>query len=182
MKLPRILLALALSCALPAMAQAPVTEQIAFASVRKVVREEGVFTGACSAVVIGQDTAYTAKHCLASVLRIDGLLVESSYEVPNKDMLILTVPGLKCPCVRFAPKRAQRGDRVYAVGFPFGDPKVTTRGEAQQRIIYQGGHFLVAVLGALPGMSGGGVFSVDGRLLGIISGSASGILTVIVEL
>lgn len=174
---------LAFFCLSPSYAGAPITEQIAFASVRMVTSGQEGNPSSCSAVVIGRNIAYTAKHCLdIPDLHVDGKPMVSYSAYPNKDLAVVTVPGLACPCVSTAVKGANRGDTVYAVGFPLGNPKVTTRGEAQQHITHDGQEYLVAVLPALPGMSGGGVFSAAGRLLGVVSASAAGVLTLIVEL
>lgn len=185
MKLLRTILAalaLVLFSAAPQAAMAPITEQIAFASVRKVVVGEAPFQGACSAVVISPGAAYTAKHCLREVLTVDGLPVTEAYSVPNKDLGLLTVPGLRCPCTKFRKVAPQRGDKLFAVGFPVGLGKVVTRGEANGRATYQNEPYLVSTIPVAPGMSGGGVFSADGRLVGIVSRGYTGVVLLYVEI
>jgi S1-C subfamily serine protease len=72
----------------------------------------------CSSVVIAPGVALTAKHCVAADLRVDSRKV-SKIVMPAdyKDIAVLHVPGLVCPCVPLGVRPA-KGDQVLAVGFP----------------------------------------------------------------
>lgn len=74
---------------------------------------------ACSAVVIAPNVALTAGHCLRpdDEMRVDGKLVTVVKFPAGKDIAVLRVPGLACPCVSFGVK-PQKGDQIIAVGYP----------------------------------------------------------------
>lgn len=73
----------------------------------------------CSAVVIAPNRAVTARHCVSYGMAVDGILVEIIV-IPgeqNRDMAVLFVPGLQCPCAEIGG-RPVHGTRVVMVGFP----------------------------------------------------------------
>jgi S1-C subfamily serine protease len=84
-------------------------------AVRVVAVEDTKF---CSAVVIAPGVALTAGHCLQRNLTVDGLKVDVVVTAPDgKDIAVLRVPGLECPCAERGVRPAQ-GDKVLAIGFP----------------------------------------------------------------
>jgi tetratricopeptide (TPR) repeat protein/V8-like Glu-specific endopeptidase len=72
-----------------------------------------------------------------------------------------------------SPKSLQAGDKVYTAGFPLEQPGFSfSAGKAiavvNQRLVADGGGYSVIYdAQTLPGMSGGGVFDQDGRLVAI---------------
>lgn len=109
-------LALGLAVAFAALATAiEAAPGFPHAAVRAVSVDDTKF---CSAVVVAPGVALTAGHCLQRNLQVDGRKVESvKLPVDGKDIAVLRVPGLKCPCVARGV-RPVKGDQVIAVGFP----------------------------------------------------------------
>jgi S1-C subfamily serine protease len=72
----------------------------------------------CSAVVVAPGLAFTAQHCVTQGLRVDGRQVSTIVMSGDyKDIAVLHVTGLQCPCVPLGVRPA-KGDQVLAVGFP----------------------------------------------------------------
>lgn len=95
----------------------PVQSSIAppFDAVRVVSNDGNKY---CSAVVIKRNVAITAAHCLQNGMAVDGLPAQSvEMWLTHKDIAVLHVPGLKCPCATPGVRPA-KGDQVLAVGFP----------------------------------------------------------------
>jgi hypothetical protein len=86
-----------------------------FGAVRVVSKGDTKF---CSAVVVSPGVAITAAHCLQNGMAVDGLGAQSVERwLTNKDIAVLHVYGLKCPCAKLGARPA-KGDQVLAVGFP----------------------------------------------------------------
>lgn len=149
----------------------------------------GAPVGSCSAVMIAPSRALTAAHCLVLpnlTLEINGVdyPVSGSYVVQEgADLAMLIVPSAPCPCAVIKSALPDVYSGVYVVGYPHGLMRVVTLG------LYQGQYddpetlqrFGVTDARAAPGNSGGGVFSAQGELLGILS-ATNGHLAVYVEL
>lgn len=134
--------------------------------------------GGCSAVVVAPGYALSAQHCKGLPnMKVDGHAVAKIREYSSKDIVLLEVPGLGCPCASIAPTDAAPGERVAAVGFPYGIGPHMTYGESQGNVLFEGEQYLLHTAGTSPGMSGGGVFGIrEGRvvLVAITSRSATG--------
>ena len=143
--------------------------------------------GVCGAVMIAPGRALTATHCLArpnAVLHVGGkeYQVFTGYALPGKDLSVIIGPGAPCPCAPIRGAAAVEGEWVVVVGFPYDVAKVTTYGEVQARIIHEGQEYVLAAVSVAPGNSGGGVFDINGNLLGILSASGpNGMLAIYVE-
>lgn len=119
--------------------------------------------GVCSAVVISTGYAVTALHCEeAGDAKVDGHPVAKWHKFSAKDIALVEVPGLLCPCATLG-KQALVGERVAAVGFPYGVGSVVTYGEAQGDVIYKDERYMHHTAYTMPAMSGGGVFAVRNR-------------------
>ncbi len=136
----------------------------------------GSRTGGGSAVVIGPEELVTNCHVLARVQTItvkrenmqhDARLLNPDIE---RDLCILRAKDMVAPPVQIAPLASIRvGQRVYAIGVPRGaeqslsDGLVSSlprgRNDAIQNIQIS--------IPISPGLSGGGLFDQQGRLLGI---------------
>lgn len=140
-------------------------------TVRLVTVNEQV---ACSVVVIEPDYALTARHCLSDGMTVDGLSVEhiSTVMTQGKDIAVLYVPGLQCPCASLG-KRPVAGDKFLTIGFPAmdeGKQRVTegvvdrvstlaSRAPWAGVLGYALGEFVFSTEKVLDGgMSGGGLF------------------------
>lgn len=130
----------------------------------------------CSAVAIAPGKALTAKHCAGmDGWTVNGLEVALAYLHPVEDVAELDVPGLECPCAVVSARRPAMDEHLVAVGYPFGQFLLASLGDYQGTTEHQGGRFGIATVHANPGMSGGGVFLVEGGnvfLVGILSGMA----------
>jgi len=133
----------------------------------------------CSATVISPNVALTAAHCMGiptPVLRREGSEVRSvvSYSTqPNKDLAVLVVPGIGCPCAAYAVSAAEIDEVAYAVGYPLSIGNVLTVGHIQGRVVNpdENVEYLVATCPVAPGNSGGGLFVVRNNkayLVGIV--------------
>jgi len=141
--------------------------------------------GSCSAVVIATGYAVTALHCKeAGDAKVDGHSIAKWREFSTKDIAVVEVPGLLCPCATLG-KKAQIGERVAAVGFAYGLGTLLSYGEAQGDLVYKDEVYLNHNAFTEPGMSGGGVFALrEGRavLVAVTSRAAgSSALSVTVE-
>lgn len=178
---------------------------MAIASVHELMAKDE--SSLCSAVTIAEDYAVTAAHCaenaVGGYLVVDGKnLPVASYAISKdqKDSMVIKVPGLKCPCTPVFDDKVNPiniGERLYAVGFPYGLMEVFTEGEIQgfakiwmppQAMIMEvppDEIFLVSTTPVLPGNSGGGDFIFrDGiaYLVGVTSrGGGTLILSSVVD-
>ena len=130
----------------------------------------------CGAVMIAPERAMTAAHCLgmeSPVLTIDGVdyPLTEGYAATPRDVAVLIVPGAPCPCAALQGKAVEAGDWVVVVGYPYNLAQVVTYGEVQARIVNpeDGQEYVLATASVAPGNSGGGVFNVNGYLVGITS-------------
>lgn len=94
-------------------------------------------------------------------------LVSAVWVDRNRDLCLLTVPGLTAPPVEMAPAPATPGQAVMAVGYPGGQGPVVSRGRLRGIWHHEEGLLLQSDALTLPGSSGGGLFDEEGRLLGL---------------
>lgn len=130
-----------------------------------------------SAVVVAPGRLVTACHVLAQassfVIRQDNIAYGATLEYPDpkRDLCQIRVANFTVPPVPIAPPGAARvGQRVYAIGNPRGVENTLSEGILTG---LRGGDATAPLMqttsAVLPGSSGGGLFDVDGRLLGITS-------------
>lgn len=77
----------------------------------------------CSAVVLDENIALTARHCIGKGVAVDGKPASKVVmPVPGAgpDIAVLFVPGLQCPCATLGDLPAV-GTNGVAVGFPAKD-------------------------------------------------------------
>src|SRR3990167_5521912 len=121
----------------------------------------------CSAVVVAPEIALTAGHCAdipSPQLELEnGLLlpVESVNALEDRDLAVMIVPGLECPCafIDYA-NPALKDEIAYAVGYPYGLMQILTTGHIQGRETSEGPEYLLSTTPLSPGNSGGGLFVV----------------------
>lgn len=142
----------------------------------------------CSLVVVAPDTAMTAAHCnaapQASTIQNGKRLQITLWDLDpaGRDLALLTIPGLECPCVPVGSKDdLVVGDPTVVFGYPFGGPLVATEGtylSSRDVLVsnetsppsYTTYSVLVTAGAIFGGNSGGGLFVVrDSRayLIGI---------------
>lgn len=156
---------------------APTFEQRMRAEAAPTVRLLKGANGSCSAVVVAPGYALTALHCEQAIdPKVDGHPVTVWRKFSAKDIAVVKVPGLACPCAS-AGAKALAGERVSAIGFPYNIGLLLSYGESQGDVIYDDETYLLHTAATMPGMSGGGVFVIrEGRvwLVAITSQAAVG--------
>lgn len=85
----------------------------------------------------------------------------------QRDVCLLTVPGLTVPPADLAPEPTEPGQAVVAIGYPSGQGPVVSPGRLRGIWHYGEGRLLQSDASTLPGSSGGGLFDGEGRLLGL---------------
>lgn len=143
---------------------APTFESRVRAEAAPTVRLMQGANGSCSAVVVAPGLAMTALHCeQAFEPKVDGHAVSRWIKFSSKDVALVTVPGLTCPCAILSTP-APAGERLAAIGFPYGIGLTVSYGESQGDVFYEGERYLHHTAPTASGMSGGGVFVVrEGR-------------------
>jgi S1-C subfamily serine protease len=142
----------------------------------------------CSSVVVAPGVALTASHCdigePASVEQNGkNLPIKSwSHDILGRDLAMVEVPGLQCPCVPLgnAAEDLRPDTPVVVIGFPWGGEQTTSHGVVgtYQLVCYGPDECLMqwsTSAWSRPGSSGGPVFViVDSKawLLGILVGGA----------
>ena len=130
----------------------------------------------CSAVVVAPEIALTAGHCadipspqleLEAISGVPGrengllLPVERVDVVDGRDLAVMIVPGLECPCAFIDYDHLALKDEItYAVGYPFNLIQILTTGHIQGREASEGPEYLLSTTPVAPGNSGGGLFVV----------------------
>jgi len=133
--------------------------------------------GSCSAVVVAPGYALTALHCeQAFEPKVDGHPVAEWRKFSAKDVALVKVPGLACPCA-VAGSKAPAGERVSAIGYPYTIGLLLSYGESQGDVNYDDETYMHHTAITMPGMSGGGVFALRGGrvyLVAVTSKASSG--------
>ena len=163
-----------------AQVQALSSTQMAREVVVKLVSQNPRIGSTCSAVVIAENKALTAAHCLSipnkAIKYDDGRIFPVRIALPDimgRDMATLFVPGLVGPTAITTTARIEEDELVYAVGYPYGFGNVLTVGNFQFRIYdpLEDKYYLMSTVMIAPGNSGGALFVVrDGipYLVGIV--------------
>lgn len=139
---------------------------------------EGLFPGTYShqgsGVVVAPGILATNAHVVvgASVVRIrkdDQTWETRDYCVePDLDLCLLRIPGLTMPVATLGTSAdLDPGQPVLSIGYPGAKGPRTHPGTLVSTWRFRGDHLLQANALIQPGSSGGGLFSADGKLLGI---------------
>lgn len=138
---------------------------------------DSLLTGTGSAVVIAPDTLLTNCHVIKNASRVmvrnDNLLQEARLQHIDvaRDMCQLTVRNLRAPAVLMGDSQQLNvGQRVFALGNPRGYELTLSDGlisalrkDENQRELQR----IQISVPISPGSSGGGLFDIWGRLIGI---------------
>jgi S1-C subfamily serine protease len=127
-----------------------------------------------SGVVIAPETVVTNCHVVvktAYVIVRDG---DVDYPATSKtsdrmfDLCLLSVPTLTAKEVKIGSvNNVHVGEPVYAIGAPHGQQRTLSEGNVSALLDGPDGPIIQSTAVIAPGSSGGGLFSADGRLVGI---------------
>ena len=126
-------------------------------------------TGICTGVLIENSKDYsvtlTAKHCTGTFeeVYIDNELSTYTSVSNDDDLAIVVAPRIKNKvAVDLARKQTNIGDKVYHLGYPSEGELVSGGNIKRKSKDWQYGDYHT-----ISGCSGGGVFNVNGELVGI---------------
>jgi len=126
-----------------------------------------------SGVVVAPGVVATNAHVVSGAVTAvvakgkDFWVVREFCVEPDRDLCLLTVPGLTVPPAQVGtPEDARPGRPVHSIGYPGGVLQIRA-GNLVATWSFLGSHLIQANAPIAPGSSGGGLFTDDGRLLGI---------------
>ncbi len=127
-----------------------------------------------SGVVTAADTVVTNCHVVEggqrlSVTSASGTLQKVTVRIADadRDLCELAVAGLQAPRVPLYTGRLRVGQRVYAIGAPEGLDLTISEGLVSSIREMDGAHYIQTSAPISSGSSGGGLFDVEGRLVGL---------------
>jgi hypothetical protein len=141
-----------------------------------VMDDAGRMVAFGSGVVVDRDAVITNCHVLRRGVNINvklGNAVRSaSVQVSDEelDLCRLTVSGLDAPALTIgSAKQLRTGQRVYAIGAPQGLDLTISEGIVSALREVSGGTVIQTTAPISAGSSGGGLFDLSGRLVGIMT-------------
>lgn len=143
--------------------------------------ENGQYTGSGSGIMAARERVVTNCHVVAEAeaVRVQhggrSWAAVWSLQDPHRDLCALDVKGLIAPIVRVRGSETLAvGEQVYAVGNPLGFGLAVSAGNIAALPAYGGEARMVVTSAQIsPGSSGGGLFDVEGRLVGITMATLS---------
>ena len=126
-----------------------------------------------SGVVTAEDTVVTNCHVIEGGQRLSvissGGTLKGVVRVADadRDLCELAVAGLQAPRVPLYTGRLRVGQRVYAIGAPEGLDLTISEGLVSSIREMDGAHYIQTSAPISSGSSGGGLFDVEGRLVGL---------------
>ena len=151
-------------------------EQVQSSIVKVNALEEGGGRSLGSAVVIAPGKAITSCHVLRHAreinLSIQGQTWRSQLVAQDieHDLCVVAVPELVAPAVNLgASTELAEGQLVFAAGCPGGKQLMINEGHVKALHDHHGAHVIQTSARFEPGASGGGLFDMQGRLLGILT-------------
>lgn len=163
--------------AAPARSAEDLFAQLAPSVVRvNVMDTSGRLLGSGSGVVIDNATVLTSCHVATVGTKLDVKLGESTMPATIQladealDLCRLSVPGIRAPAVAIGSVDTLRtGQRVYAIGAPQGLELTISEGIVSALRKVDDGTVVQTTAPISPGSSGGGLFDLSGRLVGIMT-------------
>lgn len=126
-----------------------------------------------SGVVTAADTVVTNCHVIEGGQRLSVMSANGTLQGvvrvadADRDLCELAVAGLQAPRVPLYTGRLRVGQRVYAIGAPEGLDLTISEGLVSSIREMDGAHYIQTSAPISSGSSGGGLFDVEGRLVGL---------------
>ena len=126
-----------------------------------------------SGVVTGREVVTTNCHVIEDAGKIEvtyqGNQLAASPGAVNqeRDVCQIRVPQLTAPRALLSTGRLRVGQRVYAIGAPEGLELTFSEGIVSSLRDFDGSQYIQTSAAISQGSSGGGLFDVEGRLIGI---------------
>lgn len=126
-----------------------------------------------SGVVIAPGTVVTNCHVIEDGRRLEVSSGKNTHKAEvraadfDRDLCELAVSGLQAPRVPLFTGRLRVGQRVYAIGAPEGLDLTISEGLVSSIREMDGAHYIQTSAPISSGSSGGGLFDVEGRLVGL---------------
>jgi cytochrome c-type biogenesis protein CcmH/NrfG len=141
-----------------------------------VVLIRGIQDGAIrqgSGVVVSPGVVATNAHVVSGCTTVvilkgkDAWIAKDFCVEQERDLCLMNVPDLKlAPAQAASPQEMVPGQEVQSIGYPAGIMQ-TRKGRLSATWAYRGSNLLQSDAPIAPGSSGGGLFTEDGKLLGI---------------
>lgn len=135
----------------------------------------GQLTGTGSAVAIGTSTIITNCHVLVggarAELQIGGQRMATQLQVADQelDLCRMQVSGTLRPVPIGSVSDVHNNLTVFAIGAPGGGPVIITEGVVTTLHGIPAGNVIQTTAAVSPGSSGGGLFTANGKLVGIVT-------------
>lgn len=127
-----------------------------------------------SGVALSSDVVATNCHVVYGASRIQVAVDQRDYEADiiivarERDICLLRVRSAALRPVAIAsPRSIRTGDRVYSIGSPRGLELTISEGLVSGLRMMEHGEVIQTSAPISPGSSGGGLFNVDGELIGL---------------
>jgi S1-C subfamily serine protease len=140
-----------------------------------VYSASGQLTGTGSAVAIGASTIITNCHVLVGGVRaelhIGGQRMATQLQVADQelDLCRMQVAGTLRPVPLGSVSDVHNNLPVFAIGAPGGGPVIITEGVVTTLHGIRAGNVIQTTAAVSPGSSGGGLFTANGKLVGIVT-------------
>ncbi len=140
-----------------------------------VYSASGQLTGTGSAVAIGTSTIITNCHVLVggvrAELQIAGQRMATQLQVADQelDLCRMQVAGSLRPVQLGSVSDVHNNLTVFAIGAPGGGPVIITEGVVTTLHGIRAGNVIQTTAAVSPGSSGGGLFTTNGKLVGIVT-------------
>lgn len=140
-----------------------------------VYSASGQLTGTGSAVAIGTSTIITNCHVLVggvrAELQIAGQRLATQLQIADQelDLCRMQVAGLLRPVQMGSVSDVHNNLTVFAIGAPGGGPVIITEGVVTTLHGIAAGNVIQTTAAVSPGSSGGGLFTTNGKLVGIVT-------------
>jgi hypothetical protein len=126
-----------------------------------------------SGVVTGREIVTTNCHVIEDAGSIEVFYRGENYAAmpgplnQDRDLCQIRVPQLSAPRAIFNAGRLRVGQRVYAIGAPEGLELTFSEGIISSLRDFEGSQYIQTSAAISQGSSGGGLFDIEGRLVGI---------------
>lgn len=125
--------------------------------------------GYCNGIIIETNLVLTARHCVASEMRVDGRSVRVLKVGTGllEDLALLEVKTAHFPRLEM---RSPSFENIFEFAYGRGNSLGVQLRQSSGRAWPLPGDFFIATVKCHKGHSGSGIFGKDGKLLGIITG------------